>query len=241
MRKKTVRRAELGGNAIADSLPWEVEFAQDLPGVPVMPETLLRLDLEAQERSVDLRAVTEVVLSDLGATVQIFRLAGQEYGNGEGSPTRIEDCISGLGVSACLEAVSAETIAHDHRYTAVTETWAHSREIARYAKLVADEMQDVNPDEAYLVGLFHSIALLPPVLGWFGSEGRTIDFARAGFQMAKQWALPRFAVDYFNGTERDKSGSPWAEIVSKAHRYANKSSIPCPLERGARPLLYRAV
>jgi hypothetical protein len=239
VRKKTVRRAEPGGNAAADSLPWEVEFAQDLPDVPVLPETLLRLDLEVQEPSVDLRAVTQVVLNDLGATVQIFRLAGQEFGNGEGCPTRIEDCISGLGVSACLDAVSAETIAHDHRYNAVAETWAHSREIARYAKLVAEETPDVNPDEAYLVGLFHSIALLPPVLGWFGSEGRTVDFARAGFQMARQWALPRFAVEYFNQTHGN--ASPWSEIVSKAHRFASNSTVPCPLERSLRPLLYRAV
>ena len=42
MRKKTVRRAELGGNAVADSLPWEVEFAQDLPNVPVMPMPSMR-------------------------------------------------------------------------------------------------------------------------------------------------------------------------------------------------------
>jgi hypothetical protein len=242
VRKKTVRRAEPDGNVlVADSLPWEAELVEDLPAVPILPETLLRLDLEVQESSVDLRALTQVVLNDLGATVQVFRLAGREYGNGGGRPTRIEDCISWLGVSACLEAVSAETIAHDYRYNAVSATWAHSREIARCAKLVAEQTPDANPDEAYLVGLFHSIALLPPVLGWHGSQGKTIDLAHAGFQIAKQWALPRFAIEYFNDTCKDQSASPWAEIVSKAHRIANKSSIPCPLEQRFRPLLYRAV
>ncbi|HEY6848892.1 MAG TPA: HDOD domain-containing protein [Terracidiphilus sp.] len=242
MKKKTVRRAEPGGNTLlADSLPLEVELAQDLPAVPVLPETLLRLDLEVQESSVDLGAVTQVVLNDLGATVQIFRLAGREYGNGQGRPTRIEDCISVLGVSACMEAISLETIAHDYRYKAVTATWAHSQEIARYAKVVAERMPEANPDEAYLVGLFHSIALLPPVLGWYGSQGKTIDLASAGFRIAKQWALPRFAIEYFDDTRHDQSASPWAEILNMAHRFANKSSIPCPLEHRFRPQLYRAV
>ena len=240
MKKKTVRRAEPGGNILlADSLPLEVELAQDLPAVPVLPETLLRLDLEVQESSVDLGAVSQVVLHDLGATVQIFRLAGREYG--QGRPSRIEDCISILGVSACMEAISVETIAHDSRYNAVTATWAHSQEIARCAKVVAEQIPDANPDEAYLVGLFHSIALLPPVLGWYGTQGKTIDLANTGFKIAKQWALPRFAIEYFNDTRQEQSASPWAEIVSKAHRFANKSSIPCPLEHRFRPQLYRAV
>jgi HDOD domain len=242
VRKKTVRRAEPDGNIlVADSLPWEAELAQDLPAVPILPETLLRLDLEVQESSVDLRVVTQVVLNDLGATIQIFRLAGREFGNGGGRPTRIEDCISWLGVSACLEAVSAEIIAHDYRYNAVSATWAHSREIARCAKLVAEQTPDANPDEAYLLGLFHSIALLPPVLGWYGSQGKTIDLAHAGLQIAKQWALPRFTIEYFSDTCKEQSNSPWAEIVSKAHRIANRSAIPCPLEHRFRPLLYRAV
>ena len=240
MKKKTVRRAEPGGSILlADSLSLEVELAQDLPAVPVLPETLLRLDLEIQESSVDLGAVTQLVLNDLGATVQIFRLAGREYG--QGRPMRIEDCISVLGVSACMEAISVETIAHDYRYNAVTATWAHSQEIARCAKVVAEQIPDANPDEAYLVGLFHSIALLPPVLGWYGTQGKTIDLANAGFQIATKWALPRFAIEYFDETRQDQSASPWAEIVSKAHRFAHKSSIPCPLEHRFRPQIYRAV
>ena len=55
-----------------------------LPAVPVMPETLLLLDLVAQEPTVDLRGMSQLVLDDMGATLQILRLAGREYGN---SPT----------------------------------------------------------------------------------------------------------------------------------------------------------
>jgi hypothetical protein len=241
VQKKPVRRAESGSSSVAEHQPWEVEFAQDLQGVPVLLETILRLDLEAQEPAMDLRALSRVVLSDLGATLQILRLAAEQHGDAPDRPSRIEDCISALGASACIEAVSAHAVLHDSRYSAVAETWTHAREVAHYSRLVAEDMADVNPDEAYLVGLLHAVGLLPAALGWTGSERNTFDAARAGLQMARQWSLPQGAVDYFRELSQDGSETPWLEIVHKAHKLANRSSILCPLERGVRPLLYRAV
>jgi hypothetical protein len=106
----TARRADSGYNPIAEFQPWQFDFSDDLPAIPVLPETLLLLDLEAQERSVDLKRVAELVLSDLGATLQILRLAGREHACAEFRPSRIEDCIVDLGVDVCLQALSAHTV-----------------------------------------------------------------------------------------------------------------------------------
>jgi hypothetical protein len=206
-----------------------------------LPETLLRLELEAQERCVDLRGISEVVLSDLGATVQILRLSALECGNTDRQLTRIEDCISGLGLSACLEAVSAQAVARDSRYDAIAETWAHSREIAHFSRLAAEDTPEVNPDEAYLVGLLHTIGLLPHVLGWSGGASKSMDPAYTGLLIARQWSLPQFAVEYFRELHADGSATPWPEIVHQAHRSASGSSRNCPLEQRTRPQLYRAV
>jgi hypothetical protein len=241
VRKKTVRRAEPDSKSIREPQQWEFEIAHDLPDVPVLPETLLRLELEAQERCVDLQAMSDVVLSDLGATVQILRLSALECSATDHRLTRIEDCISNLGLSACLEAVSAQPVARDDRYIAIAETWAHSREIAHYSRQAAEDTPDVNPDEAYLVGLLHTIGLLPHVLGWFGSASRSMDPAYAGFQMARKWSLPHFAVEYFREIDAGGSATPWPEIVHKAHRAANVTASLCPLEHRTRPKLYRAI
>jgi hypothetical protein len=241
VQKKPVRRAEPGSSSLAEPQPLEVEFAQDLPGVPVLLETILRLDLEVQEPCPDLRVLSQLVLSDLGATLQILRLAAEQHGDAPDRPTRIEDCIAALGAAACIEAVSAQTVLHDSRYSAIAETWMHAREIAHYSRMVAEEMPDMNPDEAYLVGLLHAVGLLPAALGWSGSERKTFDAARAGLQMARQWSLPKGVVDYFRGLAQDDSETSWPGIVHRAHKLANRSSILCPLERDVRPLLYRAV
>jgi HD-like signal output (HDOD) protein len=240
VRKKTVHRADPDSDSTAQLQAWQVEYAQELPDVPVLPETLLRLELEVQERSVDLRSMARVVLSDLGATVQVLRQSGLESGCMDSRPARIEDCISSLGASACMDAVAAETLGHNYRYGVVAEIWAHSREIAHYARLVAEDTSDINPNDAYLVGLLHTIGLLPNALAWTGSS-RPVDTTLAGLQMARQWSFPNAVVDYFRALHRDESAAPWPEIVHQAHRLASRSSLHCPLEQEMRPQLYRAV
>jgi HD-like signal output (HDOD) protein len=214
-----------------------VAVLRPLPDVPIFPEILLRLDLEVQTPCVDLRAISQLVLGDLGATLQILRLAGREYGNNQDHPIRIEDCISDLGLDACLEAVSAQTQAHDRLYETIAETWAHAREIAWYSQRVAEEMSEVNPEDAYLVGLLHGIGSLPTLLGWSASQTGAIDFELEGFRLAKQWWLPRCVVEFFSHKHMPGHSTVWQEIVRSAHHRANRSSVFCPFEQEMRPML----
>lgn len=239
MLMKTAFQARVDRNLIAERQPLQLECAPELPDVPVLRETLLLLELEVQELSVDLRNVSFLVLGDPGATLQILRRAGDEYGNAEGRPTRIEDCISDLGIRTCLEAVSAHTVAGNNRHTAIAETWAHSREIAHYSKLVAEESAEVNPEDAYLVGLLHTTGLLPAMLGWDWRESRITDSTAVGFSIANKWSLPRCVIDFFCEMHLAGYATRWSGIVREAHQRANRSSIHCPFEREIGPRLYR--
>ena len=240
MLKKAVFRAHAGFSPVAVHQPWHFGALSDLPAVPVMPETLLLLDVETQEHSVDLRKISQLVLGDLGATVQILRLAGREYGDA-GGPSRIEDCISDLGVRACMEAMSEQVTLRNSHHDPIARLWAHSREIAQYAKLIAEEMPDVNPEQAYLVGLLHAIESLPAVLGWGLSETAMFDNALTGLKIVQEWSFPRFVVESFDERQSAGRASRWAEIVGTAHRYATRSSVDCPFEQGIRPALYTSV
>jgi len=217
--------------------PLQVEFVQDLPDIPVLPKTLLLLDLMVQEPCVDLRQMSQLLLADLGATLQILRLAGREYGNTDDRPNRIEYCISDLGLEACVQAVAAQTVARDCRQHAILEFWAHSREIAEHARLVAEEVPRINPEEAYLAGLLHAIGLLPALLGW--KDSGAANDALVGLRLATRWALPHYVTEFFR--EIHFTGYPvwWSGIVRKAHERANRSSSHCPFEEALRPFLLR--
>ena len=240
MLNRTLFQSHAGPNPVAVLQPMRVDVAA-LPALPVLPETVLLLDLEAQELSFDLQRISQLVLGDLGATLQVLRLAGREYGNTQARPLRIVDCISDLGVYPCLEAVSAQTVARDSRYAAITEMWAHCREIAHYSGLIADETQGINPGEAYLVGLLHSIGSLPAVLGWDEAELGSADSAIWGLQMAKQWSLPRFVAEFFSEMHQAGFRTWRSEIVRSAHRRAARTCAKCAFEEELRPMLLASV
>ena len=190
------------------------------------------MELRAHEFSVDLREMSRLVLDDLGATLQILRLAAREYGAEENRPVRIEDCISSLGLEACLRATAKQTVTHHAHHRTALENWAHSREIAHYSRIVAQDMgPGVHPDEAYLAGLFHTLGDVPELLGW-ETQRSSHDWARTGLRLAEHWCLPLCVQEFFREILVPETATHWGEIVQKAHEMARRSPIACPLYEG---------
>ena len=61
-----------------------------------MSATVLGLEILLHEPCIDLRMASELVLSDVGATIQILRLVGREYEFATEHPCRMGDCIASL-------------------------------------------------------------------------------------------------------------------------------------------------
>jgi len=193
--------------------------------VPVLAETLLRLHLESQERSVDLRKVSELVLGDLGATIQVLRLANRESG-GAGGPMRIEDCIADIGIHQCLSEMSVGTALLDRQREVTAKLWKHSKAIGTYSKLIAEQMSDMYPEHAYLVGLLHAIRWLPAILGWrarvpLGPLGES-----AQLHIAKLLSLPGTVLELLSEDRPGGSRVRWSDILKMAHQLA----IALPLD-----------
>jgi hypothetical protein len=226
-----------GGGAVRNEKVFEIEAARntlhfqlhepnlnreldrELPDAPVMSDTLLMLELAVRERVVDLSEVTQLVLGDLGAAIQIMRLARRE-----GLSGRMENCISGLGVQACLDAVARRPIKRGTCDPAIAELWSHAKRTADNCKFLAEEaFLPVNPDHAYLVGLFHAVGALPSVLGWERTPQVAGNHDAVGLRMALAWSLPDCVVAYFSEIPSRSSVIRWKEMVRSAHQEANGS------------------
>jgi HD-like signal output (HDOD) protein len=194
-----------------------------------MQETLLLMELEAQEFCVDLRSLSQLVLSDLGATLHVFRMARCEYGAAEGAPIRVEDCIAAIGVQVCLDAMSARVSQYGGRSNAIAELWRHSSQTARRSKQIAERTRDIDPAQAYLVGLCHSMESLEAVLGWNGSSGARVDGVRMGLALCREWRLPHCVGEYFSDLQENGVPSPWVELVRAAHIDGEDRSTACAL------------
>ena len=228
-------------NSVLRIQPAQLHPSLQRFGIPVLQETLLLVELEAQEFCVDLRMFSQLVLNDLGATLQVLRLVGREYGGAECQPSRVEDCIADMGIQACLDVMSAQLIPRGERSQAIAELWNHSREIARHAKQIVERTMDIDPDQAYLVGLCHSIGSLPAVLGGGGTKIQGGDSVHAGLELAKAWSLPHCVISYLSDVLRYGGSSSLAEMVQAAHRCAGRLSGEGACSEEHRPQLLRAV
>ena len=226
-------------NSLAQVPQFPLDALDDLPDVPALPETLLQMELRLHEFSIDLHELSQLVLSDLGATLQIMRLAARESSAPDAHPARIEDCISHLGPDACLRVAGRRTVLSEARHRGVIEVWAHAREVAQLCRKIADATDGrIHPEEAYLAGLTHALGLLPEVLGWHWPQNAASGWMAKGQSLAEMWSLPLCVQQLFAELQTPGADEGWTALLHKAHQMA-RISPRCPMCAGLAPQLCR--
>lgn len=191
--------------------------ADILDDVPVMLATVLGLDLLLREPCIDLRKASDLVLSDVGATLQVLRLIGKEFDFARGGPSRMGDCLASLDVDAWFGAMAARAFVSDSEHKATTALWKHCRLVAQYAQLVAESLNGVCPEDAYLVGLLHEAGSIPSLLGWTMDESNA---AGSDAQLAMEGSLPLFVLAAMRSVNDLCHKSTWKLILTAAHELA---------------------
>jgi hypothetical protein len=203
------------------SSPQQKKFARKkvdlLDDIPVMSATVLGLEILLHEPCIDLRMTSELVLSDVGATLQILRLVGREYEFATEHPCRMGDCLASLDAGTWFDAISARTFACDPEHAATSLLWNHSRLVAQYAQLVAESLDGISPEEAYLVGLLHEIGAIPQVLGWPDQGPGSRESAAL---LAMEGSLPLFVLSAVRSMNDSSSSSRWRLVLTAAHELA---------------------
>jgi len=193
---------------------YEADFAEE---VPVMLGTVLGLEILLREPCLDLQMASEMVLSDVGATIQILGLIGREDYCAVEGPRRMVDCLASLDVGVWFGTVSARTFACDNEHAAMTAVWRQCRLVAQYAQLVAESFEGISSDDAYLVGLLHRIGAIAAVLGWPQGNLRRRD-PSALLTMEK--SLPLFVLAAMRSFNDPSTSSTWKLILTAAHELA---------------------
>ncbi len=209
------------------------------PSAPTLLATRLQLELLLSSRSpsagVDLREAAGIILNDLGATLEVFRLAGEECCEGwesGGVASRLEDCLASLGTEVWLDAVCANAVertdAGTHgRTSELAAFWEHGRAVAYACWLLAEHQEGVCPEEAYLVGLLHEVGRLPELLGWtpaqFGGTGALWTGSTLGL-LAKHWRLPLYLERVVVAPEAPSTR--WRRLLEAAHAWSRRDAFP---------------
>ena len=184
-----------------------------LDEVPVMSATLLGLEIILHEPVLDLSAASELVLSDVGATIQVLRLVEREFDSDGERPSRMSDCLASLDADDWFGAISRLTFPCDREHAEVTALWRHCRLVALHTRLVSEWLDCVSPEDAYLVGLLHGIGAIPAVRDW-----RDIV---PGAMRAWEGILPLFVHNAMQSVTEFGFSSDWGFLLIAAHDLAD--------------------
>jgi HD-like signal output (HDOD) protein len=196
--------------------------ADILPGLPILTTTRLQLELLLNDPVVDLRAVTDVILADVGATLQILRTVGREFTATDGRPDRIEDCIVSLSAARCHQVVCAPNESESETFA---EEWQFRRMRAERARELARDREGFSPEEAYLVGLLHRLGTIPHLLGWNINTSTSDEDDALGVMLAFHWNLPDCVLSASSERHEDAETAKWREILESADKLTQQSIL----------------
>jgi hypothetical protein len=205
--------------------PLAFENYGDLPDLPSRPETLITLELRIGEWPMPLGEIVDAVLGDPGATIQILRLAGREYGSSEFRPERIEDCICDLGADTCLAEAARGSQHRRGNSQEIAARWRHATDIAHCCRFLAEEAcGSIKPHQAYLAGLLHEMGSLPALLGWDRND-LPANAELCALRLAERWNFPAFLKDSFREMCRLGRSTQWSKLIGDAHQLAGGSEM----------------
>ncbi len=197
-----------------------------VPVPPVVPGALLLFRMLVFNQIADLSAITDVIRNDIGLTVQVVRLAGEEIGKNN-ALMDIDEIVVLLGLDK-LRALSDEAaiLSIHPRGSAGMQTFErfgmHARLTALIAEELAGETASVRQEDAYVAGLLRHVGALPFLLGWRIPELENIDTEEMGAFLAKSWRLPNVLIDVIRGNRItcDSSSLPLVDLVNTADEHA---------------------
>jgi HD-like signal output (HDOD) protein len=197
-------------------------FGDILPSLPILTTTRLQLELLLNDPVIDLKAVTDVILADAGATLQILRIVGSEFGEADDKPDRIEDCIVTLSTARCHQVICASSGPEPESYIA---EWQYCRRRAECARDLAKTLDGVSPEEAYMVGLLHRLGSFPHLLGWSLHVASSDEYEAMGVMLAFHWNLPSYLVAAIKEKQEAVDSPKWGEILRLADQLMEEASF----------------
>ena len=215
---------------VRDAIPRHFD---GVPPLPVSPAVLLQLDLLLGQRSLDVEAIADVILADVGATLQVFRSSALLKRDSGERPTRIEDCIGWIGPRKLRQAIAPKgpkRAAHATR--PVVTLWQRARLTAEIANTLSRRFAGMNPASAYLAGLLHEAGRVPAVLAWQVERVDLHDMVGIGRRLAHEWSFPAFVESTLQfAAGPAQSWTPLQRVVSTACDLANAVTNGRPLQR----------
>ncbi len=182
-----------------------------LARVPHIPHLVLSIREEVAQIEPDIRRIVNLISQDPSLAGKVLKIANSSLYGADVVTESIHQAVVRLGVSQIGNLVTAEAVGAlaDDVSPEVKRVWESNLEEARAAVAVSAYLEEVNADEAYLLGMMHDIgnivyarikesfgvlkdragilpvAILEQERQLFGTDHTVI-----GFLLSRHWKLP---------------------------------------------------
>lgn len=142
------------------------ELARKASGLGVIPDTAMRVVQVAQDPESTPSDLGVVFRSDPLLAARLLKVANSPYYGLRGEVSSIEHAVTMLGMSAVRNIALASCVgplARGLNNTAgfsASELMRHLLRAAAASSVLATEAGDIDPDEAFIAGMFHDVGLL---------------------------------------------------------------------------------
>jgi HD-like signal output (HDOD) protein len=174
----------------------------------MLPTTAVQLDSLLGQPVMDLTAITATILTDVGATLQVFRFAAHSLVSSNRRLGRIDDCVVHLGRRGLRTALSLSVL-HESaaRSEAICLFWKQAEITAMLSQIASDNCTSIHRGDAYLAGLLQDIGRLPELLGW-NVGGIDVEDPRViARALVREWRLPSFLNPVFRARSSASQGA----------------------------------
>lgn len=141
---------------MSNELEQIIMAAGDLPTIPVVATKVLQL-IEDENSTAD--DMAKAINSDPAVAARVLKISNSSFYGVQRQIQTMPHAIMMLGFVTLKSVVVAASLKQVYHPYGLTEKllWEHSFGAGLAARLIASELRKVNPDEAFLGGLFHDI------------------------------------------------------------------------------------
>lgn len=182
--------------------------------IPPQPQILVDLQMEQLMPDPDLNAITRLINADPGLAGSVLKAANSHLRQaGEEKIASITRAAELLGIDAVINIINGLSIKgqlEDEQIQSLNVFWDTANDVANAAALIARQLGVDQPDNAYMLGLFHNCGMVlmmnardnytEVVREAYATSGRRVidvendhfrtNHAVLGYYTAKSWHLP---------------------------------------------------
>ncbi len=219
------------------------EIIKKVSSIPPLPEVVMKLREYCNDDHAGYDKIAKVVEQDPALTSSLLRLANSAYFGGSGTIGSVQLAMTRLGLKRVYQMALTISVAPmasvklDGYKLSPLQLWEHSLATAMTAELLAEQVQGVEPSDAYTAGLLHDMGklvlseyvdvdidaiqkvMVEQDLAFDEAEQQVlgVDHAALAGALLKRWQIPADVADAVHWHHRPGQNERCQSLVDAVH------------------------